>query len=99
MRSPDAPARCPRSRSRESPSTDFRVSKTVPCSPSVLSRLVQFWGGAHHARDRFLTEEFEHFLHFQLLLVAGLDDALLLSHAILHHRLQFYDFFFVLFYS
>ncbi len=51
----------------------------------------------HHARDRLLPEELEHFLNLQLLVVAALDDGLLLLHPLLHHRFEFYDFLFVLF--
>ncbi len=75
----------------------FPSLENSPISPSVLCRFVQLRRVAHHARYGFLSEEFEHFLHVELLLVAGADHALLLGNPILHHRLQFYDFFFILF--
>src|SRR5438270_4284611 len=75
----------------------FPSLENSPMFSSVLSRLVQLRRVAHHARHGFLAEELEYFLHFELLLVAGADDALLFGHPILHHRLQSYDFFFVLF--
>src|ERR1043165_4590289 len=82
--------------SERKPFHRFPSLENSPMFSSVLSRLVQLRRVAHHASPRFLPEEFEDLLHFELLLVAGADHFLLLRNALLHHRLQFGDLVLVL---
>src|SRR5258708_25034878 len=52
---------------------------------------------AHDARNRFLSEEFKHFLYVELPGVAALNHRVLLGDPLLHHCSEFYDFLFELF--
>src|SRR4051812_2142248 len=61
-----------------------RENRPIEVSSLPALRFVQFRRFAHHARDRLLAEEFEHLLHVELLVVAGLHDRLLFLDTLLH---------------